>query len=124
MNTVSYNPIGGAAQTELLTGPLNQRPVSRDEEIREMSSAGQAREECDPGNPRSSRAFSDDRADLAHELANTITAVLINVQVLKWKLPRYSRLKRSLREIERNAQRGAELMKRLAGWLTVEEADQ
>ncbi len=46
-----------------------------------------------------------------HELANTTTAVLMNAQALGWKLPPYSRLKRSLREIERNAQRGSELMK-------------
>jgi hypothetical protein len=33
--------------------------------------------------------------------------------VLEWKLPSYSRLKRNLHEIERNAQRGGELVKRL-----------
>ena len=45
-------------------------------------------------------------ADTVHELANSMTAVLINAQVLEWKLPPYSRMKRPVREIERHAQRG------------------
>jgi len=52
-------------------------------------------------------------ADTLHELANAVTAVLINAQVLDWKLPPYSRLKRPVREIERHAQRGGALLKRL-----------
>ena len=48
-----------------------------------------------------------------HELANSITAVLINAQVLEWRLPPYSRLKRPVREIERHAQRSGALLKRL-----------
>ncbi len=52
-------------------------------------------------------------ADTMHELANSMTAVLINAQVLEWKLPPYSRLKRPVREIERHAQRSGELLKRL-----------
>src|SRR5271157_290020 len=52
-------------------------------------------------------------AETVHELANTMTAVLINAQVLEWKLPPYSRMKRPVREIERHAQRGGALLKRL-----------
>lgn len=52
-------------------------------------------------------------ADTLHELANSVTAILINAQVLDWKLPPYSRLKRAVRELERNAQRCKALMKRL-----------
>src|SRR5271165_599380 len=51
--------------------------------------------------------------DTLHELANAVTAVLVNAQVLEWKLPPYSRLKRPAREIERHAQRGSALLKRL-----------
>lgn len=51
--------------------------------------------------------------DVLHELANVMTAVLTNTQVLSWKLPPYSHLKRSVREMERNAQRCGELLKRL-----------
>jgi hypothetical protein len=39
--------------------------------------------------------------------------MLLNAQVLEWKLPSYSRSRRYLHEIERNAQRGGELVKRL-----------
>ena len=42
-----------------------------------------------------------------------MTAVLINAQVLEWKLPPYSRVKRAVREIERHAQRSAALLQRL-----------
>jgi len=52
-------------------------------------------------------------AELIHELSNLMTAVLMHAQVLEWKLPPYSHLKRPVREVERNAQRGGELLKRL-----------
>jgi hypothetical protein len=51
--------------------------------------------------------------DSLHELANAVTAVLMNAQVLEWKLPPYSRLKRPVREIERHAQCGGALLQRL-----------
>lgn len=52
-------------------------------------------------------------SDLLHELSNLMTGILLNAQVLEWKLPPYSHLKRPVREMTRNAQRGSELMKRL-----------
>lgn len=52
-------------------------------------------------------------AELLHGLNNVLVAVLLSAQVMEWKLPSYSRLKRHLHEIERNAQRGGELVKRL-----------
>ncbi len=54
-------------------------------------------------------------AGTLHELANSVTALLINTQVLDWKLPLYSHLKRPVREIERHAQRCSALVKRLLG---------
>src|SRR5689334_9845329 len=54
-----------------------------------------------------------DCAEMLHELANLMTGVVVNAQVLGWKLPPYSHLKRPVREVERNAQRGGELLKRL-----------
>jgi hypothetical protein len=51
--------------------------------------------------------------DVLHELSGVITGVLINAQVLGWKLPPYSHLKRPVHEMERNAQRGGELLRRL-----------
>ena len=66
------------------------------------------------------RAFTD----TLHELANAVTAVVVNAQVLEWKLPPYSRLKRPAREIERHAQRGGALLKRLLHQLEgTKEAD-
>jgi hypothetical protein len=61
-----------------------------------------------------------DCSELLHELSNTMTAVLMNAQVLGWKLPPYSHLKRPLRELERAAQRGGELLKRLRRRLEAE----
>lgn len=51
--------------------------------------------------------------DLLHKLSNLITGILLNAQMLEWKLPSYSHLKRSVREVERNAQRSAEILKHL-----------
>jgi hypothetical protein len=56
-----------------------------------------------------------------HELANSLTAVLINIQVLEWKLPPYSHLKRAVREIERHALRSSALLKHLLGKLEAME---
>lgn len=111
MSGASLNPGGSVRRTEALAEQLDRLSAPCDPESSPISSAGQGREERDPGNLRSPRAFNGDCADLLHELANTTTAVLMNAQVLGWKLPPYSHLKRPLREIERNAQRGSELMK-------------
>jgi hypothetical protein len=69
--------------------------------------------ESQANRPHSSHAGCSGCADTVHELANAMTAVLINAQVLEWKLPPYSRMKRPVREIERHAQRGGALLKRL-----------
>ncbi len=121
MNTASHSVGSRTIQSEIAGSRLGHFPATPcDDEIDQMSSAEQGREGCDPGNPRSSRAFRSDCTDLVHELANTTTAVLVGAQVLGWRLPPYSRLKRPLREIERNAQRGGELMKRLLSRLSAE----
>jgi len=54
-------------------------------------------------------------AELVHELSNLVTAVLLNAQMLEWKLPPYSHIKRPIREMARNAQRASELLRRLTG---------
>ncbi|HLI63103.1 MAG TPA: hypothetical protein VKV05_06865 [Terriglobales bacterium] len=46
----------------------------------------------------------------------------MNAQVLEWKLPPYSHLKRSVRELERSAQRGSEMLKRLTRRLAGSDA--
>jgi len=55
----------------------------------------------------------NDCAEILHGLNNVLASMLLNAQVLEWKLPSYSRSKRYLHEIERNAQRGGELVKQL-----------
>ena len=69
--------------------------------------------ESHTGSPRSLQDSCAGDVATLHELANSITAVLIQAQVLEWKLPPYSRLKRPAREIERHAQRSGALLKRL-----------
>ena len=58
--------------------------------------------------------------DLLHDLNNVLAAVLTNAQVLDGKLPSYSRSKRYIHEIERGAQRGGVLIKRLLRQLPAE----
>ena len=54
-----------------------------------------------------------DYVEMLHQLSNVMTSVLTNAQVLSWKLPPYSHLKRPVRELERGAQRSGELLRRL-----------
>ncbi len=75
-----------------------------------------------PEMARPLRLQCSDCEELLHELSNVVTGVLMNAQVLEWKLPPYSHLKRSIREVERNAQRGSELLKRLMRRLARVEA--
>jgi hypothetical protein len=55
----------------------------------------------------------EDLSELLHGLNNVLVSVLLNAQVIECKLPSYARIKRNLHEIERSAQRGAELVRRL-----------
>jgi len=71
--------------------------------------------ECD------ARQYSaDDCRELLHSLNSVLVSVLLSAQVLEWKLPSYSRLRRNLHEIERNAQRGGELVRRLQKSLDID----
>jgi hypothetical protein len=63
-------------------------------------------------------------ADVMHGLAKSVTGVLITARVLEWKLPPYSRLKRTVREIERRAQRSAALLKDLLDRSAADQAKQ
>jgi hypothetical protein len=50
--------------------------------------------------------------ELLHKLANVLTATLLNAQMLSWKVPPHSRMKRTVREMERNTQLSVELLRR------------
>lgn len=63
--------------------------------------------------PRPSSLRCRDCMDLVHELSNVMTGVVVKAQLLDWRLPPYSRLKRPVHEMERNAQRAHELLKSL-----------
>lgn len=64
-------------------------------------------------NPSASPFDSELCMEALHDLNNAFAAVLLNAQVLDGKLPPYSRSKRYIHEIERSAQRGGALIKRL-----------
>lgn len=66
-----------------------------------------------PETARPLRLQCRDCEELLHQLSNVITPILMHAQMLEWKLPPYSHLKRSVRELERNARRGSELVKAL-----------
>ena len=50
---------------------------------------------------------------ILHHLNNALVSILLNAQVVEFRLPSYSRLKRNLHELERSAQRASVLVKRL-----------
>jgi hypothetical protein len=62
---------------------------------------------------RPSQAICRECEEVLQELSGVITGVMINAQLLGWKLPPYSHLKRPVHEIERSVHRGAELLRRL-----------
>ena len=76
-------------------------------------STGQAKEYGGLDDRGCSKGAGDECAEILHGLNNVLASMLLNAQVMEWKLPSYSRSRRYLHEIERNAQRGGELVKRL-----------
>jgi hypothetical protein len=83
--------------------------------LRELPASKSAGEEAtaEPMDVPRESAVDAECAELLHGLNNALVSTLLNAQVMEWKLPSYSRLKRNLHAIERNAQRGGELVKRL-----------
>ena len=59
-----------------------------------------------------------------HDLNNVFVSILLNAQVIEWKLPSYSRIRRNVHEVERSAQRGGLLVKRILQQLEASEARQ
>src|SRR6516165_3873408 len=53
------------------------------------------------------------QAEILHGLNNVLVSILLNAQLIEWKLPTYSHLRRNVHEIERSARRAAVLLKRL-----------
>jgi hypothetical protein len=78
----------------------------------------------DAGTPESDAleaTIAEGPSEMLHGLNNALVSILLNAQVIEWKLPSYTRLKRNLHEVERSAQRGAKLVARLHQWLEANE---
>ncbi len=86
---------------------------NRQIEVSRVASLRQSSGEGAQLNPHPSPLASEYSVELLQELNNSFAAVVMNAQVLDGKLPSYSRSKRYIHEIERSAQRGGALIKRL-----------
>ncbi len=106
-------PMVNGNAPESTAAPLSWDPGNSGRRCEAMVSSCGEDEERVEAMARSSELRCSDCASLLHTLSNTMTSILMNAQVLAWKLPPYSHLKRPVREVERNAQRSSELLKRL-----------
>jgi len=109
----SPEPRMNGSASESTAAPLSWDPGNSGRRCEAMVSSCGEDEERVEVMARSSELRCSDCASLLHTLSNTMTSILMNAQVLAWKLPPYSHLKRPVREVERNAQRSSELLKRL-----------
>ena len=90
------------------------------DETERLTSVAQTSGETLHTNAAASPLACDACVQVLHDLNNAFSGVLMNAQVLDCKLPSYSRSKRYIHEIERSAQRGNALVKRLLGHLSSE----
>jgi phospho-acceptor domain-containing protein len=104
--------------------PLRESPNGNDKGQDAMSMAGTSSRMAEQNDLRTVCAIDGKCTDLLHDLNNVLFSILLNAQVLERKLPSYSRLKRNLHEIERNAQRGGELVKRLLQYQELPRRDE
>lgn len=52
--------------------------------------------------------------EILHGLNNVLVSIVLNAQIMEWKLPSYSHMRRNTHEIQRSAQRAGVLLKRLS----------
>jgi hypothetical protein len=71
--------------------------------------------QASPENPTAMPARAEELSEILHGLNNVLVSILLNAQIMEWKLPSYSRMRRNTHEIQRSAQRAGVLLKRLAG---------
>ena len=95
-------------------------PVSQRVAVGRVASLEPASGESAPAQSRLSPLAAEYCIELLHDLNNAFAVVLMNAQALDGKLPSYSRSKRYIHEIERGAQRGAALLKRLLERMSVD----
>ena len=53
--------------------------------------------------------------EILHSLNNVLVSIVLNAQIMEWKLPSYSHMRRNTHEIQRSARRAGVLLKRLSG---------
>jgi hypothetical protein len=56
---------------------------------------------------------SESCAEAVHGINNALLTIVLNSQLIDWKLPSYSKIRRNVHEIERSAQVAGVLIKRL-----------
>lgn len=88
-------------------------PGNRQLEVPRATPLGELTGERAQAAPPPVTLASDYCIEILHDLNNAFASVLMNAQVLDGKMPSYSRSKRYIHEIERSAQRGGALLKRL-----------
>jgi hypothetical protein len=93
--------------------PISDSSCGSDQAFSVLQSKGPLRSAGENESERFPHGVDQECAEQLHELNNVLVSVLLNTQVMEWKLPSYSRLKRNLHEVQRGAQRGGELVKRL-----------
>ncbi len=96
---------------------------NRQFEVSRVASLGQSSGEGMQPRSQPSPLATEYCIELLQDLSNTFAAVLMNAQVLDGKMASYSRSKRYVHEIERSAQRGGVLLKRLLDRLPVSASD-
>ena len=52
--------------------------------------------------------------EILHGINNVLVSIVLNAQIMEWKLPSYSKMRRNTHEIQRSAQRAGVLLKRLS----------
>lgn len=97
----------------------SQKTIGKDKISSQVASYGSERA-TDATEAVSAARLQEYRA-LLGQLRQALSGTLTNAQVMQWKLDPYSRIRRYVREIERNAQRGAEVLKQLEERLGIKD---
>ena len=105
--------------SSLWTNSIHSEAMTGDREA--MTACTPEREAYIPAQGSASRSGCSECYRLSCALSDTIAAILIHAQVLEHRLPPYSRLRRPVLEMQRQAQRGAAMLRR---WLPMNLGDE
>lgn len=62
----------------------------------------------------SATVSANELGEILHGLNNVLVSIVLNAQIMEWKLPSYSLMRRNTHEIQRSARRAGVLLKRLS----------